>query len=104
MSQQNDNAKARKGERRAATVENKRRVSYGTNSPADWGAQDAGTILRAIEVVAKQGGALRFGYTRDGGAYAIGVMGDGEPYTEYLRPNDDVGEYLRVLIAQWEDR
>jgi len=103
MSQQNDNAKARKSEQRGTKAESKRRVSYGTSGPADWGSVEPQSVLRAIEVVARKGGALRLGYTRDGGAYAIGIMGDGEPYTEYLRPSDDVGEYLRVLAEQWDD-
>lgn len=101
MSQQNDNAKARKGEARGRVEASKRRVSYNAGSIADWETVDAALVLRAIGIVSRQGGALRFGYTRDGGAYAIGVMGDGEPYTEYLRPSDDVGEYLRILIEQW---
>ena len=53
-------------------------------------------IIAAIEV----GGALRFGTTRDGGAWSIGVYGDGEaPYTEYVRPGEDFDQYLMNLAA-----
>ena len=79
----------------------KRRVSTKVGGTADWGGVNAEVLRDAIQTVARQGGALRFGYSRDGGAYAIGVLGDGEPYTEYLRPTDDVEEYLRILIEQW---
>jgi hypothetical protein len=61
---------------------------------ADWGATSAERIREAIVSAANVGGALRFGYSRDGGAYAIGVYGDGEPYTEFVRPSEDVETYL----------
>ena len=64
---------------------------------ANWMLVDAEQLRYAITAVAASGGALRIGYTRDGGAYAIGVYGDGEPYTEYLRPSEDVSEYLEQL-------
>ena len=79
----------------------KRRATRGNVSPADWGTVDAGLVLKAIETVAKLGGAIRFGYTRDGGSYAIGILGDGDPYTEYIRPTDDISAYFEGLIANW---
>lgn len=81
----------------------RRRATRGSIVPADWGTADAKVVLRAIEVVSKAGGALRFGYTRDGGSYAVGILGDGEPYTEYLRPTDDLSAYLEGLIEDWSD-
>jgi hypothetical protein len=48
--------------------------------------------------VALAGGALRLGYTADGGAYAIGVYGDGpEAYTEYIRPSENLDKVLSEL-------
>lgn len=43
------------------------------------------------------GGALRFGYSRDGGAYAVGIYGDGEPYTEFVRPGEDMDSFLEEV-------
>ena len=40
------------------------------------------------------GGAIRFGYTRDGGAYAVGLYYGGETCTEYIRPGEDVEQAL----------
>jgi len=97
-----ENAIERKQNAKVAKHEARKRVAYGGGNVADWGSVDAGIIQRAIATVAKAGGALRFGYTRDGGAYALGVLGDGDPYTEYLRPGDDVEQYLTVLTEQWE--
>lgn len=66
---------------------------------ADWAKVDSREIQDAIAAVAQCGGALRFGYTRDGGAYAVGVYGAGDPYTEYIRPGEDVEAYLRTIAG-----
>lgn len=65
---------------------------------ADYGAIDAALLRSAIENISRVGGALRFGYTRDGGAYAVGIYGDGDPRTEYVRPSEDFNEFLREII------
>jgi len=75
-----------------------RRVEY---EAADWGAVNATAIRDAIAMVSIRGGALRFGYTSDGGAFAIGVYGDGDPYTEYLRPGESAEDYLAELTEAW---
>ena len=72
-----------------------------TGGAADWMNVDPTLLQNAVATVAYYGGALRFGYTRDGGAMTIGVYGDGEPYTDYLKPSDDPNDYLRKLIAAW---
>lgn len=83
--------------------ESKRRVTTKQFSSADWQSADANLIAAAIAVVSYRGGALRFGYTRDGGAYAVGIYGDGEYYAEYIRPTEDIDAFLRTLIAKWAD-
>lgn len=71
---------------------------------ADWMSVNAELLVHAIATVSFTGGALRFGYTRDGGAYAVGVYGDGpEPYTDYIRPGEGVDEYLAELIRDWQE-
>ena len=65
---------------------------------ADWSSVDAEAIRAAISALGSIGGALRYGYSRDGGAYAVGVYGlESQPYTDYLRPGDDVSAYLYGL-------
>jgi len=49
----------------------------------DWTQIDAKVLVHSIAAVSAAGGALRFGYSRDGGAYALGVYGDGDTYTEF---------------------
>lgn len=65
---------------------------------ADWSSVDPEAIRTAISALGSIGGAIRYGYTRDGGAYAIGIYGlETLPYTEYLRPGDDIQAYLYQL-------
>ncbi len=69
---------------------------------ADWGAVDADVIRRAISAASFVGGALRFGYSRDGGAYAVGIYGDGEPYTEFIKPSEEPEAFLEDVITFFE--
>lgn len=70
---------------------------------ADWGSADIGKLSRAICAASITGGALRFGYSRDGGAYAVGIYGDGPPYTEFCKPDGDLDQMLDDIIALFED-
>lgn len=76
-----------------------RRAKRGTTEVADWGTVNTELLRDAIAVVAARGGALRFGYTRDGGAYAIGVYISNDKWTEYIRPHEDIDQYLTGLIV-----
>lgn len=77
----------------------KAKRAYGPRTqPADWASVDNEAICAAIAAIGSIGGALRFGYSRDGGAYAVGVYGlESQPYTDYLRPGDDIPAYLYGL-------
>lgn len=89
-----DAQRAAKNERRVAT--------NGTpGTAADWTAVNAEWLRAAVAQIAAEGGAIRLGYTRDLGAYSIGIYGDGEPYTDYLRPSEDVDAYLERLFYAW---
>lgn len=88
--------------RESDTRRRSRRELRGNTVKADWTSVDPALLQQAIATVAGNGGALRFGYTRDGGAYSVGILGDGDPYTEYLRPSDNVSQYLEELIQDWE--
>ena len=75
-----------------------RRAARRNDGIADWQSADPETVLRAIAAVGFKGGAIRFGYSRDGGAYAIGIYLSNDKYTEYIRPHEDIDQYLRDLI------
>jgi hypothetical protein len=69
-----------------------------SREPANWENVPADAIRDCIVQIGNIGGAVRFGYSRDGGAYSIGVYGlDTKPFTDYLRPGDDVQAYLDSL-------
>jgi len=81
-------------------LERRRRRGQGT--PADYGSVDGELIKAAITAAAITGGALRFGYSRDGGAFAIGIYGDGEPYTEFVRPSENLDDTLESIIELFD--
>lgn len=62
----------------------------GDSDSADWGTVEPAAIHAAVVAASSNGWAIRFGYTRDGGAFTIGILGDGDPYTEYIRPTEDI--------------
>lgn len=61
------------------------------------------SLLKLLDIVAAKGGALRLGTSRDGGAFSVGVYGDGEPYTEYVGKGEDINEYFEGLAAYFSE-
>lgn len=88
--------------REAGNSEERRGLRRGSSGVADYESATADIIKRAITTAATVGGALRFGYTSDGGAYAIGIYGDGKPYTEYVSPHQDIDITLNLIIELFE--
>jgi hypothetical protein len=100
----NDAAQNRKDDKRKAAQGRtlSKRRSSGNVLPADWSNATAELVLKAIATITRDGGAIRFGYTRDGGAYAVGLYEDGNTDTEYLKPTDDIDEYLKGIISDYQ--
>lgn len=96
LNKRGDKAKKQEDKRRRRTH------SKGSGGGADWTECDGDVLKRAVKAIASMGGAVRLGYTRDGGAYAIGIYGDGEPFTEYVPPSDDITEFMKGLIEDYE--
>lgn len=78
-----------------------RRRHRGTGGVADWTNAEPVELHRAISSVTGAGCAIQFGYTKDGGSLVVRIVGDGEPYNEYVRPTEDIGAYLQSLIADF---
>lgn len=99
----NDRARSHKEDKKAAAEASRKRRSNNRagGGVADWAGVEGELLTRAVAAVARHGGALRLGYTRDGGAYAVGVYGDGDPFTEYVPPSEDINEYLKGLIEDY---
>lgn len=58
-------------------------------SSFDWGSCDSGRLLGLIEFVTGRGGAIRFGYSRDGKAGSLGIYFGDSRDTLWLRPSED---------------
>lgn len=69
---------------------------------AEWSICDSTLLISAIDLACKCGGAIRFGVSRDGGAFSIGIYGDGEPYTAWCKPSEDIDAKLRDVIELFE--
>jgi ribonuclease BN (tRNA processing enzyme) len=80
-----------------------RRRYRGKVEAADWREATPDKISHAIHSVTQHGFAIRFGYTKDGGAFAIGILGDGEPFTEFVRATEDIDLYLDGITANYAD-
>lgn len=86
---------------RATSDRQRRRGTRGAATPIDWTAISSDVIAGLVIAVTLQGGAVRFGLSRDGTALAVGILGDGEPYTEWFRPSDDIEANLLEMAARW---
>jgi hypothetical protein len=79
------------------------RAKTSSKTGADWGEVDATAIREVIAQAGLKHGALRFGYSRDGGAYAVGVYYADEYYTDYIRPDEDIVGYLGELAGSFRE-
>lgn len=67
---------------------------------ADWGGIDGKVVVDLVQVITRLGGAVRFGYTRDGGAYSVGIYLDDDRSTFYFSPDVDVEAALEKLTEK----
>jgi len=96
----NDREQEKKETRRAKAKEqrSRRRASNGT---ADYEAVDWNVIAALVAEMAKHQGAIRLSYTRDGGAYALGVYLGDDYATEYVRPSEDLETAIDEIAEAW---
>lgn len=94
MTQVNEAKNSKKMRRSRASQKTKGQI-------ADFMGADAALLQRAIAAVTFAGGAIRFGYTRDGGAYAIGVYYDGDVDKDFVPGTEDFNDYLTTIIEDF---
>lgn len=105
MSRENPKAADKGREQRAAIAAAQRaarRANRGTGQVADWQSADPERIVRLIATASMAGALVTFGYTRDQGAYMVGFFADGDRYSEYCRPSEDLSQFLELLISDYE--
>jgi len=103
MAQVERAAENRKDERKAAKEARKwQGISGRAGGSSNWTEVDGQLVTKAAAVVGSMGGAIRLGYTRDGGAFAVGIYGDGNPFTEYYHDVEEIEDFLRRVIETYE--
>ena len=73
------------------------------SSVADWSNASPNLVHQLVCIVGVAGGAVRFGYTRDGGAYSIGLYLGDDSKTYYCNEADGIDEQLNFLIEELRD-
>lgn len=68
-----------------------------------WSDIDPTIIRRAIDAVARGGGAVMFGVTSDGGAYSLCVLHDDQKLKDYPHGPDECHEALLAIEAMFVD-
>jgi hypothetical protein len=99
----NDAQQNRKDDKRRAANERKAIFTRtnAKNGVADWESVEGAIVVKAAAAIAGHGGALRLGYTRDGGAYAIGLYDGDDKSTVYVPPSESVEEALNEIIEYY---
>jgi hypothetical protein len=69
---------------------------------ADWSSADSRWIAGVVHVVTRVGGAVSFGYSRDGGAYSLSIMLDGDRETLWFNGGADIDQELEAVFATFE--
>lgn len=78
-----------------------KRKRRSSSAEADWGSIDGELLRELIEAITRFDGAVRFGCTKDGGAYSLGIYGDGKPFTEFCPGTGDCEQWLRGFIEDY---
>ena len=73
------------------------RVSAGGIGKADWGNARPEWIQAVICIIAKTGGLVSFGYSRDQNAYNLTILLDGDRETLWFNGDADLDEELRKV-------
>ena len=79
-----------------------RRERGENRTSCDYSEVPSDVLHRLLCAITARGCAVQFGYTRDGGAFAVRIVGDGEPYTEFIKPTEDVPAAITSLAEDYE--
>ena len=79
------------------------RVSAGGVGKADWGNCRPEWLQAVVCVIAKAGGLVSFGYSRDGNAYNVTILLDGDRETLWFNGDADLDEELRRVYEAFNE-
>lgn len=97
--QPNGNGKKRgkrgsvRNDKRLAAITRRR-----TGEKADWSDSPPDLVLAVVAGITSMGGAVTFGTSRDGGAYSLTLLLDGERETLWFNGNADLDDELQAAI------
>lgn len=87
--------------RKRGSVRNDRRLEAlaqrRTAAAADWQGCDCDRIQAVIYKIAALGGAVTFGTSRDGGAYSVSLMLDGDRETLWFNGDAELDDELAAI-------
>jgi len=69
---------------------------------ADWANAEPELVLQLVCSVGREGGAVRLGYTKDGGAYSIGIYLGADSKTYYCNEAEGINDKVRELKEYFE--
>lgn len=88
--------------RKMATTKSLFNGTAGAGDGFDWGGVDCDRLRRIIALVAGRGGAIRFGYSRDGQAGSVGIYYSDNRDTLWCRPSEDVEDTFKRIESIFE--
>jgi hypothetical protein len=80
-----------------------RRAHRHKSEHADFAVVDSDLLRNAIAKVTAKGCAIQFGYTKDGGTFVVRIVGDGDPYNDFIRPSESIEAYLEALAYDYSE-
>ena len=95
--------RGKKSDQYKSVFGNRGKSNVSVTGTADWANSAPGLLLKLVGTITSRGGAVRFGYTRDGGAYAVGFYYGDESTTQYCRPNEDLDSFLTEWVEFYEN-
>jgi len=86
-------------ERRA--VANQKAYGSAANTAADWGTVTPSVLGRFVATITAAGGAVRLGYSSDGGAYAVTLYVKADALKYYFPPTEDMDQILQEMTDDY---
>jgi hypothetical protein len=71
----------------------------GTAGRADYATATPAWIVAAIVAVTAAGGAIQFGYSRDGGVYTVVILLEGEIEKNYVKQSEGIDQFCEELYT-----
>lgn len=94
--QDEDNGRG-KSKGKPSAIANRQSKRMGSGRVVDYGLVTPGWLVAATKAVADAGGAIQFGYSRDGGVYTVIILMDGEIEKNYVKANEGLDEFLEGI-------